>query len=29
MPATTIQLFRDDDGSVPFLEWLEDPLVPA
>jgi len=23
MPATTIQLFRDDDGSVPFLEWLE------
>lgn len=24
MPATTIQLFRDDDGSVPFLEWLEE-----
>ncbi len=23
MPATIIQLFRDDDGSVPFLEWLE------
>jgi len=24
MPATTILLFRDDDGSVPFLDWLED-----
>ena len=24
MPATTMRLFRDDDGSVPFLEWLED-----
>jgi hypothetical protein len=24
MAATTIRLFRDDDGSVPFLEWLEE-----
>ena len=22
MPATEIHLFRDDDGSTPFLEWL-------
>jgi phage-related protein len=22
MPATQIRLFRDDDGSVPVLEWL-------
>ncbi len=22
MPATEVHLFRDDDGSVPFLEWL-------
>jgi hypothetical protein len=24
MPATIIRLFRADDGSVPFLEWLEE-----
>ena len=24
MPVSTIRLFRDDDGSVPFLEWLQD-----
>ena len=22
MPITEIRLFRDEDGSVPFLEWL-------
>jgi hypothetical protein len=22
MPSTTIRLYRDDDGSVPFLNWL-------
>jgi phage-related protein len=22
MPATTIRLFRDHDGSIPILEWL-------
>jgi len=22
MPTTEIRLFRDDDGTVPFLEWL-------
>lgn len=23
MPATTVLLFRDDDGSVPFLHWFD------
>lgn len=23
MPATEIRVFRDDDGSVPFWEWLD------
>jgi phage-related protein len=22
MPTTTVRLFRDDDGTVPFLDWL-------
>lgn len=24
MPKTTIYFFREDDGSVPFLDWLAD-----
>ena len=27
MPQTTVVLFREDDGSVPLLEWLDD--LPA
>ena len=23
MPATELVLFKDDDGSVPFLEWFD------
>ena len=24
MPETTIYLYREDDGTVPLKEWLED-----
>jgi hypothetical protein len=24
MPAARIRIYRDDDGSVPFLEWLQE-----
>src|SRR5437588_8574527 len=27
MPRTTVVLFREDDGAVPLLDWLE-TLVP-
>jgi phage-related protein len=27
MPQTTVVLFREDDGSVPLLEWLDE--LPA
>jgi phage-related protein len=27
MPQTTVVLFREDDGSVPLLEWLD--ALPA
>ena len=27
MPTTPVVLFRDDDGSVPLLDWLDD--LPA
>ncbi|HMO66016.1 MAG TPA: type II toxin-antitoxin system RelE/ParE family toxin [Verrucomicrobiota bacterium] len=23
MPATTVLFFREDDGSVPFLDWID------
>ncbi|MFL5245819.1 MAG: type II toxin-antitoxin system RelE/ParE family toxin [Gemmataceae bacterium] len=24
MPLTVVQVFRDEDGSVPLIEWLDD-----